>query len=170
MNTKNLKAYAPKARAQFIDAIKKRAAQLGIYEDKIAEVLLEGGAAIIEGRVFTKKQGAQRKTLERKIEQKPLATHNERYNLFIREMAYTWFNRLAAIRYMELHDYFDHGFRVLSPAKNHSSSQNQLPEILDNASDVAGSLALNKSHIIELQLAGNKEEELYRELLLGQCH
>jgi len=174
MNTKNLKAYAPKARAQFIDAIKKRAAQLGIYEDKIAEVLLEGGAAIIEGRVFTKKQGQQRQQLERKINGRSEVTHTERYNLFIREMAYTWFNRLAAIRYMELHDYFDHGFRVLSAAKNHSSSQsssqNQLPEILDNASDVADSLALNKSDIIELQLAGNKEEELYRELLLGQCH
>lgn len=36
MNTKNLKAYAPKARTQFIEAIKKRAAQLGIYQDKIA--------------------------------------------------------------------------------------------------------------------------------------
>jgi len=174
MNTKNLKAYAPKARAQFIDAIKKRAAQLGIYEDKIAEVLLEGGAAIIEGRAFSQKQGQQRQQLERKINGRSEVTHTERYNLFIREMAYTWFNRLAAIRYMELHDYFDHGFRVLSAAKNHSSSQpssqNQLPEILDNASDVADSLALNKSDIIELQLAGNKEEELYRELLLGQCH
>ncbi len=170
MNTKNLKAYAPKARAQFIDAIKKRAAQFGLYEDKVANIQFEGGAAIIEGRAFTKKQGDQRKRLERKIDEKPLATHKERYDLFIREMAYTWFNRLAAIRYMELHDYFDHGFRVLSHPHSHPHSQNQLPEILDNAADVADMLALDKSHIIELQLAGDKEEELYRELLLGQCH
>ncbi|PKG98614.1 BREX-1 system adenine-specific DNA-methyltransferase PglX [Paraglaciecola sp. MB-3u-78] len=176
MNTKNLKAYAPKARRQFIEAIKQRAAQLGIYEDRFAEVQVEGGAAIIEGRAFTKKQGEQRKRLAQKIEEKPLATHKERYNLFIREMAYTWFNRLAAIRYMELHDYLEHGFRVLS----NPNSPDSLPEILDHASDVVdildpngasnGQKYLDKNHIIELQLAGNKEEELYRELLLGQCH
>mgnify|MGYP005987779817 CR=1 FL=1 len=164
MNTKNLKAYAPKARSQFIEAIKKRAAQFGIYQDKIAEVQFEGGAAIIEGRAFTKKQGDQRKRLEQRVEEKG-------FELFIREMAYTWFNRLAAIRYMELHDYLDHGFRVLSNQTNADS----LPEILDHASDVVDSLDpekkyLDKNHIIELQLAGNKEEELYRELLLGQCH
>ena len=187
MNTKNLKAYAPKARSQFIEAIKKRAAQLGIYQDKIADVQFEGGAAIIEGRAFTKKQGEQRKALERKIEEKTLTTHKERYDLFIREMAYTWFNRLAAIRYMELHDYLDHGFRVLSPAPSLTADvqgstnvagdrmSGATPEILDHASDVVDTLDpdqkyLDKNHIIELQLAGNKEEELYRELLLGQCH
>ncbi|AWB57836.1 BREX-1 system adenine-specific DNA-methyltransferase PglX [Colwellia sp. Arc7-D] len=171
MNTKNLKAYAPKARSQFIDAIKKRAAQFGIYEDNIADIQFEGSVALIEGRAFTNKQGEQRKRLEQKISEKSLATHKERYDLFIREMAYTWFNRFAAIRYMELHDYLDHGFRVLS---NPNSTDN-LPEILDHASDVVDSLDpekkyLDKNHIIELQLAGNKEEELYRELLLGQCH
>ena len=176
MNTKNLKAYAPKARRQFIEAIKKRAAQLGIYEDRFAEVQVEGGAAIIEGRAFTKKQGEQRKRLVLKIDEKPLASHKERYNLFIREMAYTWFNRLAAIRYMELHDYLEHGFRVLS----NPNSPDSLPEILDHASDVVDILDpnsisneqryLDKNLIIELNLACNKEEELYRELLLCQSH
>ncbi|WP_105264930.1 BREX-1 system adenine-specific DNA-methyltransferase PglX [Pseudoalteromonas sp. T1lg76] len=159
MNTKNLKAYAPKARRQFIEAVKKRAAQFGIYEDRIEEVRIEGGAAIIEGRAFTRKEGEQRKRLESKVTERG-------YDMFVREMAYTWFNRLAAIRYMELHDYFDHGFRVLS----HPTNSESLPEILSHASDVADSLNLDKSHIIELQLAGDKEEELYRELLLGQCH
>jgi type II restriction/modification system DNA methylase subunit YeeA len=175
MNTKNLKAYAPKARSQFIEAIKKRAAQFGLYQDKIVEMQSEGSSFIIEGRAFSQKQGQQRQQLERKINGRSQATHTERYNLFIREMAYTWFNRLAAIRYMELHDYLDHGFRVLSNPNNPES----LPEILDHASDVVDSLDplsssgqgyLDKNHIVELQLAGNKEEELYRELLLGQCH
>mgnify|MGYP000589695339 CR=1 FL=1 len=159
MNTKNLKSYAPKARKQFIEAVKKRAAHFSIYEDRIEEVRIEGGAAIIEGRAFTRKEGEQRKRLESKVTERG-------YEMFIREMAYTWFNRLAAIRYMEIHDYFDHGFRVLS----HPTNQGGLPEILNHASDVAESLNLDKDHIIELQLAGDKEEELYRELLLGQCH
>lgn len=159
MNTKNLKAYAPKARTQFIEAVKKRAAHFGIYEDRIEEVRIEGGAAIIEGRAFTRKEGEQRKRLESKVTERG-------YDMFIREMAYTWFNRLAALRYMEIHDYFDYGFRVLS----HPTNPESLPEILSHASDVADSLDLDKSQIVELQLAGDKEEELYRELLLGQCH
>jgi type II restriction/modification system DNA methylase subunit YeeA len=171
MNTKNLKAYAPKARSQFIEAIKKRAAQFGLYQDKIVEMQSEGSSFIIEGRAFSQKQGQQRQQLERKINGRSEVTHTERYNLFIREMAYTWFNRLVAIRYMELHDYLDHGFRVLS----NPNSPESLPEIIGHASDVIDSLDpdkkyLDKNHIIELQLAGNKEEELYRELLLGQCH
>ncbi|WP_299077671.1 BREX-1 system adenine-specific DNA-methyltransferase PglX [uncultured Paraglaciecola sp.] len=159
MNTKNLKAYAPKARKQFIEAVKKRAAHFGIYEDRVEDVRIEGGAAIIEGRAFTRKEGEQRKRLESKLAERG-------YDMFTREIAYTWFNRLAALRYMEIHDYFDHGFRVLS----HPTNQGGLPEILNHASDVAESLNLDKDHIIELQLAGDKEEELYRELLLGQCH
>jgi len=159
MNTKNLKAYAPKARRQFIEAVQKRAAHFGIYEDRIAEAKEEGSSILIEGRVFTKQQGQQRKRLAQRVEERG-------YDMFTREMAYTWFNRLAAIRYMEIHDYLEHGFRVLSNPSNNDS----LPEILDHASDVADTLELDKSHIVELQLAGDKEEELYRELLLGQCH
>ena len=159
MNTKNLKAYAPKARSQFIEAVQKRAAHFGIYEDRIVEAKEEGSSILIEGRVFTKQQGQQRKRLAQRVEERG-------YDMFTREMAYTWFNRLAAIRYMEIHDYLEHGFRVLSNPNNAEG----LPEILDHASDVADTLELDKSHIIELQLAGDKEEELYRELLLGQCH
>ncbi|MFT7371833.1 MAG: type II restriction/modification system DNA methylase subunit YeeA [Oleiphilaceae bacterium] len=159
MNTKNLKAYAPKARRQFIDAVKKRAAHLGIYQHKVEPLQFEGGAALIEGRVFSRKQGEQRQQLEKRVASKG-------YEFFLREMAYTWFNRFAALRYMEIHEYLDHGFRVLS----HPTNPDSLPEVLGHASDVADSLELDKSHIIELQLAGDKEEELYRELLLGQCH
>lgn len=166
MNTKNLKAYAPKARRQFMDAVAKRAAHFGIYQDEIAPVTFEGSTAIIEGKAFSRQQGEQRKRLEKQVTEKPLATHEERYELFIREMAYTWFNRLAALRFMELHDYLEHGFRVLSNPNN----KDGLPEILDHAADVADMLGLDKAKIIEWQLAGDKQEVLYRELLLGQCH
>jgi hypothetical protein len=166
MDTKHLKAYAPKARRQFIGAVKKRAAQLGIYADNITDVKMEGGAAIIEGRVFSRKQGEQRSRLVSRIQSRGAKTYSEQYDLFVLEMAYTWFNRLASIRYMEIHEYLDHGFRVLS----HPINPDSLPEILGHASDVADFLELDKSHIIELQLASDTEEELYRELLLGQCH
>jgi hypothetical protein len=80
-------------------------------------------------------------------------------------IAYTWFNRFCAIRFMELHDYLDHGLRVLSHPDNENSF-----EILEHAQDVAEDLGLNRDQIIELKLAGNQDELLYRTLLLGQCH
>lgn len=159
MNTKHLKAYAPQARRQFMDAVSKRAAHFGIYQNEIAPVTFTGSVAMIEGKAFTKQQGEQRKRLEKQVTEKG-------FDLFIREMAYTWFNRLAALRYMEIHGYLEHGFRVLS----HPKSKDALPEILDHAADVANLLGLNKAQIVELQLAGDKQEVLYRELLLGQCH
>lgn len=159
MNTKHLKNYAPKARRLFMQAVENRLAWLGIYADKAAAVTMQGDSAIIEGRAFSRKQAEQRNRLLNRLTERG-------YALFVREMAYTWFNRLAALRFMELKDYLEHGFRVLS-SKDGSAG---LPEILDHAADVAELLQLDKKQIIEMQLAGNQQEALYRELLLGQCH
>ena len=83
----------------------------------------------------------------------------------IEAVAYTWFNRFAALRYMEVHDYLDHGHRVLS------SREGGLPEILTHASELAAVLpGLNAKQIAELKLAGNKDGELYRLLLVAQCN
>lgn len=159
METKHLKSYAPKARRQFIDSISKRAAQLGITKSGISDIQISGSSAVIEGRAYTKKQGEQRNRLAKVVQEKG-------YELFIRETAYTWFNRLIAIRYMEIHDYLEHGYRVLS----HPNKVGEKPEILMHASDVAERLSLNKEYIVDLQLDGNKDEELYRLILVGQCN
>ncbi|GAJ78761.1 putative type II restriction enzyme methylase subunit [Vibrio sp. JCM 18905] len=167
MNTNKLKAYAPpKARLAFMDAVKKRAAVLGIYENKISEALTQGTDTLIEGRIFTRKQGQQRQQLVNRIE--ALGGGKDGYNQFINEMAFTWFNRFTAIRFMEVNGYLDHGFRMLS--KEEDSEFGQGFEILAHAADVAEDLGLNKADIVEMLLAGDKEEELYRELLLAQCH
>ncbi|MEF2522767.1 BREX-1 system adenine-specific DNA-methyltransferase PglX [Vibrio mimicus] len=166
MNTNKLKAYAPKARLAFMDAVKKRAAVLGIYENKISEALTQGTDTLIEGRIFTRKQGQQRQQLVNRIE--ALGGGKDGYNQFINEMAFTWFNRFTAIRFMEVNGYLDHGFRMLS--KEEDSEFGQGFEILAHAADVAEDLCLNKADIVEMLLAGDKEEELYRELLLAQCH
>lgn len=166
MNTNKLKAYAPKARLAFMDAVKKRAAVLGIYENKISEALTQGSDTLIEGRIFTRKQGQQRQQLMKRIE--ALGGGKDGYSQFINEMAFTWFNRFTAIRFMEVNGYLDHGFRMLS--KEEDAEFGQGFEILAHAADVAEDLGLNKADIVEMLLAGDKEEELYRELLLAQCH
>ncbi|MGL0822826.1 BREX-1 system adenine-specific DNA-methyltransferase PglX [Vibrio vulnificus] len=172
MNTNKLKAYAPKARLAFMEAVTKRAAFLGLYADRIAEMTIDGDSAVIEGRVFTRQQGQQRAQLVKRIE--ALGTNNGKFvlkdgfNQFINETAFTWFNRLTAIRYMEANEYLDHGYRVLSNGENAQFGEGF--EILGSAADVADDLGLNKESIIDMVLDGNKEEELYRAILLGQCH
>ncbi|HBC9558047.1 TPA: BREX-1 system adenine-specific DNA-methyltransferase PglX, partial [Escherichia coli] len=98
---------------------------------------------------------------------------NDGYETLIEQMAYTWFNRFCAIRFMELKNeqsYLEHGVRLLS-----HPSQPQGFEVLDRAPEVIDSLmsegvALNKPALLDLLLAGNEQEALFRELLLGQCH
>ena len=85
------------------------------------------------------------------------------YQNVIEEFAYTWFNRFVALRFMEVHDFLPHGFRVLS-----NRSGGVEPEILKNYSLVAQELKLDTALCSELKDAG-KTEELYRYLLLQQC-
>ncbi|KEL06831.1 eco57I restriction-modification methylase family protein [Escherichia coli 4-203-08_S3_C2] len=163
MNTNNIKKYAPKARREFMDAVAKRLNTFGITANKkgelqIAEAKLQGSVLQIAGNSFDGKLAEPRKRIVARSQKLG-------YAQLIEQVAYTWFNRLCAIRYMEIHDYLGHGFRVLSHPDNPKSF-----EIIDHAQDAADELGLDRARIVELKLAGNKDEELYRELLLGQCH
>jgi hypothetical protein len=158
MNHTVLKNYAPQARRDFIQAVTDRAAFYGITAAKIEPVTEQGDVAIIGGRAFPASVVAKRKKLLNRIER-------DGFNQTMEALAYTWFNRFVAIRFMELHGYLDHGYRVLS----HPDSTKTIPEILEFAEhvDLPG---LNKEKVIDLKLDGNKESELYRMLLLAQCH
>ena len=158
MNTANIKKYAPLARNSFITAVTKRANELGIYASHSESATQEGQVLKIEGRsVDLKLKGARNKLIKR--------VESIGFNQLMEHIAYTWFNRLCAVRYMELHDYLDHGLRVLSHPENNTGF-----EILEHAPEVAEDLGLNRDQIIELKLAGDQDELLYRTLLLGQCH
>jgi len=163
MNTNNIKKYAPIARRDFIEAVGKRLNQFGVYNKgnalTISEPTISGSVMQIDGNAFDAGLALARKRLVLRAEQLGFAA-------LVEHVAYTWFNRLCALRFMELKtDYLEHGFRVLSHPDNAKGF-----EILDHAQDVAEALCLERSHIVELKLAGNKDEALYRELLLGQCH
>jgi len=124
MDTSKLKTYAPKARRDFIAAVTRRAAKFGLTAKGATPVREEGHLVFIEGQPYPKAIAAQRKGLAERIEQ-------QGFQQVMEATAYTWFNRLAAIRFMELHGYLDHSFRVLShPAGN------ALPEILEHAQQV----------------------------------
>ncbi|MFK7777936.1 MAG: hypothetical protein QM501_07395 [Gimesia sp.] len=75
----------------------------------------------------------------------------------------TWFNRLCALRFMEVNGYLVHRLRVFS----HSDGNGF--EILNHALDVVEDLDLERSEIENLKLSGTQDEVLYRKLLLAQC-
>ncbi len=156
MNKTNLKAYAPQARRDFIAAVAARANLLGISAAGTAPASVRGDLVIIEGREWPAKVNAQREKLVRRIERRGFEQAME-------EVAYTWFNRFAALRFMELHGYLNHGWRVLS------SRDGGLPEILRHASDVSLP-GLNAQTAREMHLAGTQDNELYKLLLVAQCN
>ena len=158
MNTSNIKKYAPQARNDFIAAMRKQAAKYGITADSILPAEQKGDLLLIGDQVFPLSVMKSREKLIKRIQ-------TSSFEQTIDYIAYSWFNRLCAIRYMECKGLLDHGRRVLSSADGSAG----LPQILEECLDIELP-GLNTSRVAELKLDGNKDEELYRELLLAQCH
>ena len=167
MNKAKLKSYAPQARKDFIAAVTARANLLGLSDKAgqldVAPSQPQGDVTVIAGQAWPAKVHTQRDQLIARIQKDGFAQTME-------AVAYTWFNRFAALRYMELHDYLGHGHRALS------STSGGLPDILTHATDLsnfdtANALpGLNVAKVTELKLAGNRDGELYRMLLVAQCN
>ncbi|MFM4899694.1 MULTISPECIES: BREX-1 system adenine-specific DNA-methyltransferase PglX [Aeromonas] len=166
MNTNNLKKVAPRARTAFINAMMARAGEFGITAKGVSAPTITGDVLQVAGYTHPARVSAPLKRLSLRIA-------DEGFSAVIEQMAYTWFNRFCAIRFMELKSeegYLEHGVRLLS-----HPAQPQGFEVLDRAPEVIESLisegvTLDKSALLELMLAGNEQEALFRELLLGQCH
>ncbi|MEI6656810.1 MAG: BREX-1 system adenine-specific DNA-methyltransferase PglX, partial [Verrucomicrobiota bacterium] len=157
MNRTALKSYAPKARLDFIRAVTDRAAFVGLTPDRAEPMEQKGDVVIIGGQPFPRRVAEQRKKLQDRISQHGFAQVME-------AMAYTWFNRFVALRYMELHGYLEHGYRVLSHPEGKPT-----PEILEHAEHVTLP-GLDAQQVINLKLDGSQDAELYRLLLVAQCN
>ena len=163
MNTSNVKKYAPKARKAFIEAMSKQAAKYGITKKKIEPAEQKGDLVLIGDRPFPALVIKPRERLVKRIEQ-------QGFDQVMEHVAYSWFNRLCAIRYMERKGFLDHGRRVLSSAEGSAADGSAgVPQILEECLDVELP-GLDQAKVRELKLDGTKDEELYRELLLAQCH
>ena len=158
MNTSNIKKYAPQARNDFIAAMRKQAAKYGITADSILPAEQKGDLLLIGDQVFPLSVMKPRDKLIKRIQ-------TSSFEQTIDYIAYSWFNRLCAIRYMECKGLLDHGRRVLSSADGSAG----LPQLLEECLDIELP-GLDASRVAELKLDGNKDEELYRELLLAQCY
>lgn len=166
MNTNNLKKVAPRARTAFIKAITARAGEFGITAKGVRAPTISGDVLQVAGFTHPARFAPAITRLQERVA-------NEGFTQLIEQMAYTWFNRFCAIRFMELKSeegYLEHGVRLLS-----HPTQPQGFEVIDRAPEVIESLmsegvSLDKPALLELMLAGNEQEALFRELLLGQCH
>ena len=159
MDRRILQTYSVWAKENLEKQIEVSLKTLGINSDKdIKEAKQMGDVTIIAGdpNSYPKELYHQRKNIVDLV-------LNEGYQTVIEEFAYTWFNRFVALRFMEVHDFLPHGFRVLS-----SRDGNIEPEILKNLNFVKDDLRLDLSLCANLKEQG-KIEELYRYILFRQC-
>ena len=157
MNTAQLKIYAPEARNAFIAAVTAQAGKLGVTAAGTSAAKTQGDVLLIDGQAFPKSVATTRRSLADRVK-------DHGFGQTMEAVAYTWFNRFVALRYMELHGYLDHGYRVLSHPDGDAR-----PELLDHATDV-DLPGLDADKVLELKLDGTKDEELYRLLLKAQCN
>ncbi|UWG96529.1 BREX-1 system adenine-specific DNA-methyltransferase PglX [Dehalobacter sp. DCM] len=152
MNKNAIQKYAVWARNELIEQVKQRAYQYGINDKGYGD----GNAAVIAGRVLSADEKRQRAAFVAQIK-------DHGYQQAVEEVAYIWFNRFVALRFMEVNDYLPTHVRVFSDASGGFS-----PEILKDVLhlDLDG---LDKSKVSEL-IHDNKTDELYRYLLLTQCN
>lgn len=159
MDKRALQSYAVWAKNNLENQIEVSLKTLGINSEKdIKEARRVGEYTIIDGD-----SNSYPADLKNKRDSIVRLIQTDGYKQVIEEFAYTWFNRIVALRFMEVHDFLPHGFRVLS-----NRTGGFEPEILKNLNFVKDELALDLSVISPL-LEQGKIDEAYRYVLFRQC-
>ena len=118
MDKTAIRNFAVKARRKLIEDITHKAYEIGITKDKILEIeTFEGGFRVKgreNGKTFKKYELKQRDKLIHNIKHKGHNIKHKGFEQVIEEVAYTWFNRFIALRFMEVNNYLPTGVRVLS--------------------------------------------------------
>jgi len=152
MNKGAIQKFAIWARKELITQVSQRAYQYGIDESGFGDA----SADTLNGRLLTAEEKSQRQELIKQIKEKG-------YQQVMEEVAYTWFNRFIALRFMEVNNYLPSHIRVFSDASGAFK-----PEILNDVLhlDLPG---LDSGKVAEY-IESNDTEALYRYLLLTQCN
>lgn len=152
MNKNAIQKFAIWARNELIAQVSQRAYQYGIDESGFGDA----SADTLNGRLLTAEEKSQRQELIGRIKEKG-------YQQVMEEVAYTWFNRFIALRFMEVNNYLPSHIRVFSDASGAFK-----PEILNDVLhlDLPG---LDSGKVAEY-IESNDTEALYRYLLLTQCN
>lgn len=152
MDKNAIKKFAVWARNELIERVSKKAMVYGIAENEV----IDPNADSVNGIVLTAAQKKERQALIEMVFAKG-------YQQVMEEVAYTWFNRFCALRFMEVNNYLPSLVRVFTNNKNEFR-----PQILTEALEVDLE-GLDKAKLYELKEA-NADEELYKYLLITQCN
>ena len=173
MNKTAIKNFAIWARNKLIADVSYDARLIGITEDGIAKPLPQsfGGTQFFdigtaEPYSISGEAVRQRDKLIEVIQQKEKDTdYKTAYQYVIEEVAYTWFNRLIAIRFMEVNDYLPSHIRVLS-----SESGKLEPDLVTTPFDAELPFTAEEEALIFQLKQDNKLDEVFRILFLKQCN
>ncbi len=157
MNKSDLKNFAINARLALLQRVADRAALYGIDEEKCQSraIVPSSSFHMLDGSVLSAQEVGQRNALISRISKIG-------YRQTMEEAAYTWFNRLIAIRYMQQHSLLPVSMRVLPEAPG------ALPQILREAQDV--SLPGVEPDQVLAMLDANRTDALYKYLLIALCN
>ena len=152
MDKNAIKKYAVWARRELISRVSQKAAFYGITDTDHGTI----GAESVDGRVLTAAEKKQRDALIHQIQK-------DGYEQTIEEVAYTWFNRFSALRYMEVNGYLPTHVRVFT-----DDTGALKPQILTEAINLELD-GLDMQKVYDLKNS-NQDEALYRYLLITQCN
>ena len=173
MDKPAIKKFAVWARKKLIADTKYRAGLVGVTETTVAEPLPQSNETVqffdvglpqpyrIEGDAVTQRQ---RFVAELNKETAKQGSYTAAYQTVVDKVAYTWFNRLIAVRYMEVNDLLPSRTRVLSSADGRAE-----PQIVTSPFDaVLDYTPAEQQQIVALK-NDNKLDEAFRLLFLKQC-
>ena len=152
MDKNAIKKYAVWARKELISRVAQKAQQYGITEGN----MVDANADSVNGRVLSAEEMQQRRALIAQIDEKG-------YQQVMEEVAYTWFNRFSALRFMEVNGYLPSHVRVFTDENNAFK-----PQILAEALHLElDGLDMEKVYALK---EAEQTEELYKYLLIVQCN
>ena len=152
MNKNAIKNYAVWARTELMKQVAQKAYEYNVTESSLPDYNTDN----VNGRLLT---SDEKKQLNELI----IEVKKNGYDHVIEEVAYTWFNRFIALRYMEVNNYLPQRIRVFTNDNNEFK-----PDLLTDAIHVELD-GLDKQKIFDY-IEENKQEELYKYLLLTLCN
>ena len=166
MNKNAIKKFAIDARNKLIASVTDKAGMLGITPNNCSEAITKGAdfevykTAAGTEVTLNKKQCEQRRKLVDQI-------HARGFEAVVEEVAYTWFNRICAIRFMEVNDYmYPVRVRVLSSEKEGKNE----PDVVTMAPDIDWDFTdKEREEIIDAKM-NNRLDDLFRMLFIKQCN
>lgn len=174
MNKTAIKNFAVWARKKFISDITYKLGLLGINEKEILEPLESSTSdikffdiGIDEPTKISRCEISQRNSLIERIKQKEeTSDYKTAFNFVVEEVAYTWFNRLIAIRFMEVNDYLPSKVRVLSSEIKGKDE----PDIVTTPFETDLEFSSEEADEILKLKDENKLDKLFRTLFIKQCN